>query len=567
MLPASPQIEQTNHTIDGSLLKKLLHAGTLWLEHNRDAINQLNVFPVPDGDTGTNMTLTMRSAYAAIAEMEEAHIGKIMSALATGALYGARGNSGVILSQLWQGAAGVLANADRLTMELLVQAVEAAVEQAYRSVGTPVEGTILTVARKMMEAAQSAYQTNPQAHLHWVWRRMVVAGRLAVKNTPNLLPILKEAGVVDSGAQGLLIFFEGMLRRPLANQANLPQTTSPTWQTRLDAEDERGYGYDVQFLMHGVDLDMDAIRQALEAMGGWSTLVVGTPRLLKIHVHVHDPGVPISYAIQSSTSIDDVVVENMQRQYEANLQLEMPPQEPSALPNAPFHRDSTMEITGAAIIAVANGHGMHTLFRQWGAVTVIEGEHTMNPSVGDFLDTIRQVPYSDIILLPNNPNIILTAQQAAAQMASEKRIRVVPSRTLPQGIAAMVEYSNRLPTDDLQSISDTMTTGLSFVTTCEITNATRTTKLNGLKVREGQHIGIVNDALVAADDDVLVLVKKLLTLTGAENKERVTFYWGAAMSVNTIQRLVAQIRPHFPMLTYEIIDGGQQVYPIIIGIE
>ena len=316
-----------NGTVDGHLIKQLFGSGLAWLEINKDRVNQLNVFPVPDGDTGTNMWLTMRHAYNEIAHVEEPHIGRLSRAIADGTLRGARGNSGVILSQLFAGVAEALDGHETMDAELLALASKTAVDRAYRSVEKPVEGTILTVSREIMEAVVKNYQTTHD--LIALLRRMVFAGRTSLRQTPELLPVLKKAGVVDSGGQGLVFIFEGMLRalcgrnviaEAAAHAYSVPQMV---WQDAVAPEDEEGYGYDVQFLMRGERLSVENVKQALAEMGGWSTLVVGDPRLIKVHVHLHDPGQALSYAISSGASIDDIVVENMQEQYEHYVQERM----------------------------------------------------------------------------------------------------------------------------------------------------------------------------------------------------------------------------------------------------
>ncbi len=308
-----------NTIVDGHLIKQLFGSGLAWLEINKDQVNQLNVFPVPDGDTGTNMWLTMRHAYNEIAHLEEPHVGRLTYAIAQGALKGARGNSGVILSQFWAGVAEALDGHKTLDAKLLVVASRAAVAKAYSAVEKPVEGTILTVLREMMEAVVAAYQSTND--LIALLRRMLVAGRAALRQTPDLLPVLKKAGVVDSGGKGLLLIFEGMLRAlcgrdVILEAARLAASTNhaitapqTTWQDALEPEDAEGYGYDVQFLMRGAGLSIEAVKRALADMGGWSTLVVGDPKLIKVHVHLHDPGQALSYAIGTGASIDDVVVE------------------------------------------------------------------------------------------------------------------------------------------------------------------------------------------------------------------------------------------------------------------
>jgi DAK2 domain fusion protein YloV len=547
-----------NRVVDGYLLKRLFSAGVTWLEHNKDRVNQLNVFPVPDGDTGTNMFLTMRSAYAAIASMDDPHVGRLMAAVARGALMGSRGNSGTILSQLWQGVAEALDGQEKLNAGLLAQATRVAVDKAYKSVDKPVEGTILTVSREMMEAVHKHYESTPD--LIALLRRMLFAGRKSLRQTPELLPILKKAGVVDSGGQGLLFIFEGMMRalcgRPVEAVHALDATAATTsWEEALAPEDELGYGYDVQFLMRGANLDAARVRQALNDMGGWSTLVVGGADLLKVHVHVHNPGEPLAYAINTGASLDDIVVENMQKQYETYL-----------VQRAQSEPRIRTDIEGTAVIAVASGAGMQQACYEFGAAAVISGGQTMNPSTGDFLEIIRKLPNTSIVLLPNNKNIILSAQQAAKE-ASDRDVRVVPSITVPQGIAALCEYNNYTADDAPETIAEAMKGNLSSVTTCEITTATRSIEFDGIDVHTGQYIGLIDDVLVAADDDAFTLAEKLLHRAGAARHELVTIYYGEGVAESEARMLVEHLSNHFPKLGYEVISGGQALYPYVIGIE
>ncbi|MDZ4770381.1 MAG: DAK2 domain-containing protein [Chloroflexota bacterium] len=550
--------QSDNRVVDGYLLKRLFSAGVTWLEHNKDRVNQLNVFPVPDGDTGTNMFLTMRSAYAAIAHLDDPHVGRMMTALARGALMGSRGNSGTILSQLWQGVAEVLEGHEKLDATLLAHATRNAVDKAYKAVDKPVEGTILTVSRQMMEIVQDRYQTTPD--LIALLRRMLFAGRESLRRTPDLLPILKKAGVVDSGGQGLLIIFEGMMRalcgRPVeAIYALDASAASTSWEEALAPEDELGYGYDVQFLMRGDQLDAAKVRQALTDMGGWSTLVVGGADLLKVHVHVHNPGEPLAYAISSGATLDDIVVENMQKQYETYL-----------VHHGTHEPRVRTDIDGTAVIAVASGQGMQQICYDFGAAAVIGGGQTMNPSTGDFLEMIGKLPNQTIVLLPNNKNILLSAQQAAKE-AIGKTVRVVPSITVPQGVAALCEYNNFTPEHDLSTIADAMKANLASVITCEITTATRSIDFDGIEVRAGQRIGLIDDVLVAADDDAFALAEKLLHRASAARHELVTIYYGEGVSEGEARLLVDHLSGHFPKLGYEIVNGGQALYPYIIGLE
>lgn len=557
--------ENANQIVDGYLLKQLFGAGLTWLEQNKETVNRLNVFPVPDGDTGTNMYLTMRNAYMEVATLEEANVGRLSAAVAQGALKGARGNSGVILSQLFAGTARALDGKDILTAPLLAEACQSAVEAAYRAVEKPVEGTILTVSRVMMEAV---VKRKDEKDLIALLKRMVFAGRAALRHTPEQLPVLKRAGVVDSGGAGLVYIFEGMLRALCGKDLVLSEIstdlTAPsaplaveTWQDALVPEDELGYGYDVQFLMRGDGLNIDEVRNHISSIG-WSTLVVGDNKLVKVHVHVHDPGVPLSYAIGLGANLDDIVVENMQRQYEEYVETR-------------DQRDSEVrtDVSGVAVITVASGSGLRQLFsEQLNAAHVISGGQTMNPSIGDFLNAIHALPNTDIILLPNNKNVVLAARQTAANVTN-KNVRVVPSTTIPQGIIAMFEYAN-LCTDEscpLDEVADAMTSSLGSVITCEITNATRDAEFEGVHVRAGQFIGLINDTLKVAGDDMLTVALDLLDQANADQYERITLYYGADTTAAAAQRFSKTLQETYARQEFEVVNGGQALYPYIISIE
>lgn len=549
-----------NQVVDGYLVKQLLGAGLTWLEQNKEKVNRLNVFPVPDGDTGTNMYLTMRHAYLEIATLEESHVGKLSAALAHGALKGARGNSGVILSQIFAGTAKALDGHARLTAPLLADACRMAVDAAYNAVDKPVEGTILTVSRQMMEAVLKRQQE--EHDLIALLKSMVFAGRAALRHTPELLPVLKKAGVVDSGGAGLIYIFEGMLRslcgKALVVDGDLLVSDSAeTWQDALVPEDELGYGYDVQFLMRGDNLNIDNVCTDINAMG-WSTLVVGDNKLIKVHVHVHNPGDPLAYAINLGATLDDIVVENMQRQYEEYVEKREQREDHVRL-----------DISGVAVITVASGDGLRELFsQQLNAAHVISGGQTMNPSTGDFLNAINALPNTDIILLPNNKNVILAAQQAAAN-AVGKNVRVISSTTIPQGIATMFEYVNLCSQEHctLDEIVDAMSGVLGDVITCEITNATRDAEFDGVQVRAGQYIGLINDRLTISGDDITQVARDLLQTAGAKRSERITLYYGSDATEAQANRLADTLMLDFGRQEFEVVYGGQALYPYIISVE
>lgn len=556
-------VEIKRHICDGNHLKWLVAAGLAWLEYNEAHVNRLNVFPVPDGDTGTNMRLTMQKAYQAIQDLTETHVGIVAEKVANGALLGARGNSGVILSQLLYGFAQTIRGHEFFDTQMFAYALSKAVDAAYKAVIEPKEGTILTVAREATEAGKAYAETNND--LGGMLEAVIREGKESLARTPDLLPVLKNAGVVDSGGQGLIYILEGMARllneEPVYIKAEgsggAAAEQAQDWQQALEPDDEEGYGYDVQFLIHGQALDVNQIRADIDAMG-WSTLVVGNDSLIKVHVHVHDPGEPISYAIKLGAFIDDVVVENMQQQYHSYVE-NRAAGEVSA--------DEDIAVEGVAVITVVSGEGLRYLFKSdLGAAVVISGGQTMNPSTEDFLEAIGKLNNTEIVLLPNNKNIILAAEQAA-KLTTDKTVRVVPSKTVPQGINAMIAYGNTRDGGDVDEITDAMQGALTEVMTGEVTFSTRDVELNGVTAREGQPIALLEGKMVAAVDQVEDAVRALLDSAAADARELVTLYYGSTVRSNDAEALAARLSAVYTDQEIHTVYGGQPLYPYIISIE
>ena len=538
---------------DGHLLKQLLMAGLMWLDHHQERVNWLNVFPVPDGDTGKNMTLTLKQGYEAIRHSEESHAGALCKTFARGALLGARGNSGVILSQWLAGWAETTESSPTFDLALLSKAFANGTKQAYGVVMTPTEGTILTVAREASEALQNYAQTGDD----WVVGMEIFynAAKESLAKTPDLLPVLKTAGKVDSGGQGLVFILEGMVKalRGETIIARDEDEDVPLWVgDAIPSEDEEGYGYDVQFLMRGQGMDLGAIREVMTNMG-WSVVVAGDSSLIKVHIHVHNPGEPLSYAVSQCDALDDIVVENMQLQYERLYGVQ------------PLRIVPT---DGVAVIAVASGRGWRDAFYDAGAVCVIEGGQTMNPSIDDFLKVIKTIENRDIIILPNNKNVFLAAQQAAKEMLNDqKRVIVINTQSMPQGISAMLGYIDTRDDAEIAKITDTMTSAFAGVITGEITTAIHASQLPTITVNEGQWIGLIDDQLVVADDTVEGVMKKLLQVAQADIHELVTLHYGVGLSSERAQEVMMMMQAEYPDLQFELVYGGQVLYPIILSIE
>ncbi|RMG96927.1 MAG: DAK2 domain-containing protein, partial [Chloroflexi bacterium] len=514
-LEATP-ISQKWLQCNGQQLRKLAHAALVWLEKNHQKVNALNVFPVPDGDTGTNMLLTMKSAYGRIQNNTENHVGKVAGELAHGALMGARGNSGVILSQIWRGLAKALKDKETFNADDLAAAFQQAADTAYGGVMRPVEGTILTVIREgAQEAADAARKSKD---LRFVLERVLERCQQALERTPEQLPILKQAGVVDSGGQGLVFLLEGMLRYVHGQMHGLEtQTTQaahmPAQAMAVPEGGSLEYPYDVQFILIGENLDVETVRQTIDNMGD-STVVVGDPQTIKVHVHVKDPGVPLSYGA-SLGKLTDVVVENMQLQMEEIVN-------PAATPanDPPEIPEVTIEPGQIGVIAVAPGEGLAQVFRSLGVAFVVNGGQTNNPSTEEIFQAIQDVPTDKVIILPNNKNIILAAE--AARDLSPKQVAVVPTRTIPQGVAAMICYT---PDGDLTTIAANMLSASEQVATGEITRATRSVTLDGVTVNEGEIIGLVNGRLCAAGPDISNILPQILSAMELDEREIISIYY------------------------------------------
>lgn len=547
-------------TCNGQQFRKLAYAGMLWLEKNRDHVNALNVFPVPDGDTGTNMLLTMRSAYGRIQNSQELHVGKVAKELAHGALMGARGNSGVILSQIFRGLARELGEKEQFSTDDLAKALREAANTAYNGVMRPVEGTILTVIRESAEEAKDA--TKKSKDLRFFLERVLERSQQALERTPDLLPILKQAGVVDSGGQGLVFIFEGMLRYvsrqialPELGETIPPDVAAPTPAQALVVPDDGQleFPYDVQFILLGHHLNVLEVRAAIDAMGD-STVVVGDDTTIKVHIHVKDPGVPLSYGTRLG-KITDVVVENMQLQMEDIVGGE---QTAVSIPLPQI----TLQPGQIGVVAVAAGPGLASVFRSLGVSGVVNGGQTNNPSTEEIFQAIQDVPTDKVIILPNNKNIILAAQ--AARDLSPKEVMVVPTRTAPQGISAMLSLN---PDGDLQATYEAMELASRQVATGEITRATRSVILDGVDVTSGEIIGMVNGRLHTSGADMPTVLAAVLEGMDMADREILSLYYGADINQDEAEQTAETIGELYPDVEIEVLSGGQPHYFYILGAE
>lgn len=532
---------------DGQGFKRLVEAALAWLQHHQNAINVLNVYPVPDGDTGTNMVLTMQSAWDEIKDSPEHDVGQVAHQMAHGALMGARGNSGVILSQIWRGFARSLDGKRVYRAQDLAAACQEAAATAYKGVVKPVEGTILTVARAVADSATRAAEETED--LVRMLERMVFAAHEAVMLTPSLLPVLAEAGVVDAGGQGLFVILEGMLRHmrgePVAKDVQMVGAVDLI-TTELEPG-EAGYGYDVQFLIIGQDLDVDAVRHKITGMGE-CPLVVGDLATIKVHVHVLDPGVPISYGAGLG-SLRDVVVEDMQAQYQDFI----------AERELPSPSQASGEI---GVVAVVMGAGLARVFQSLGVGAIVEGGQTMNPSTQDLLEAAESLPVERVILLPNNGNVILAAEQACA--LSDKPLAVVPSRSIPQGLAALLAINYQA---DFETNVEAMTSAIGDVETGEVTTATRSVTINGVEVTAGQIIGLDDGELKVSGTQVEQVVQALLEEMDTAQREIITLYYGEGVGEEEATALADLLQQSWPDQEIEVVLGGQPHYHYILSVE
>jgi hypothetical protein len=536
------------------------------VEAERQFINDLNVYPVPDGDTGTNMALTVRAVVEELEQSVVTDIPSVAAAVTKGSLMGARGNSGVILSQIVRGICEVWGQANSLDTAVFKRAVLEGQHAAYRAVKTPVEGTMLTVIREMATAAQAVPDGLALEHL---LAAVEEAGRVAVENTTAQLPALQKAGVVDAGGYGLLVLFRGLAAgiedlmdggrvaagvRLVARGAGEAVRTRVRPERRVVVEEPSElseYRYCTSFLITGEDIDRDAFESFLLPLGD-SALVVGDARTVKVHVHVNDPGVVLSEALKHG-SIGDVEINDMHTQTRER-------DERLATPAA---TQPEVGDGGCVVVAVVAGAGNQQLFRDLGCHSVVDGGQSMNPSAAQLLEAVEALGADEVVILPNNGNVVLTAEQAAGM--SSLHIAVVPSKSIPSGLAAMVAFE---PDEDAVGNARLMQDAIADVRYAEITHAVRDSELDGLQVKKGQAMGIVDGTLVAASDDVEGAFNGVLqefARGGAEYVTVLTALNGASgTTLEQLEALAARVAPDAEVSFHE---GGQPLYPILASAE
>jgi hypothetical protein len=541
--------------LDGQALKRLVEAGLIWLRANQQTVNALNVFPVPDGDTGTNMVLTMQSAYNEIDDLALRNVGQMAAAVSQGALMGARGNSGVILSQLWRGFARALHGAEVLDGPSLVRAFADARDTAYKGVVRPVEGTILTVAKDVATAAESALRETDDPIE--ILTRIIPAADASVQRTPDLLPVLKQAGVVDSGGKGLFFILEGMLRFLQGEPLDAPvATVQPLSAMKLENTMEAvepGQDYEVVVdFVPAQELNLPIFYGDLEKMG--TSIQVGEGEgIYRMHIHVPTDKryEPIDYIMGLGT-ITKIAMENLLAQMDmldrkaAASRIEL----------------AKIEAGQIAVVAVSPGTGLSRVFASLGVAAIVEGGQTMNPSTKDIIEAFENLPTDKVIILPNNKNIILAAQQA--KEVTVKQVEIVPSRNMPQGLVAMMHLN---PDGELTTIAGKMKRAIEDVVAIEITTATRSVEIDSVAVEKGHVIALINGKLAVSTDSVEDACLQALGKAGASSLELITLFYGEDMPVSEANRIVDVIRAAYPSQEIELQDGGQPHYQFIISVE
>ncbi|MFJ5963428.1 DAK2 domain-containing protein [Bacillus sp. NPDC093026] len=551
--------------LDGRAFAKMILAGAYHLSQNAQIVDALNVFPVPDGDTGTNMNLSMTSGAKAVEETNTDHIGKVGIALSRGLLMGARGNSGVILSQLFRGFSKNIEQKETIDAKEFALALQAGVDTAYKAVMKPIEGTILTVAKDAAKKAVAVSATEDQ--IDRVLELTIDEARASLERTPDLLPILKEVGVVDSGGKGLLYVYEGFLASLKGEK--LPKTASlPTLKELVNAEHHKSaqshmntedieFGYCTEFMVKFEEdkqsFEENAFREELSQFGD-SLLVVADDTLAKVHIHAEQPGEVLSYA-QRYGSLINIKIENMREQHSSIIN-----EERNHAPATPA--TATREKQRYGVVCVAMGEGIADLFKSIGASVVIEGGQTMNPSTEDIVKAIDSIHAETVFILPNNSNIVLAANQAAS--VSKREVVVIPTKTVPQGMSALLSLNETASNEDNEAA---MLEAIKHVKSGQITFAVRDTQIDGIDIAKGDYMGLLNGKIILTAKNQLDAAKELLAQMVTEEDEIVTIIKGEDAISDEVDVLAAYIEESFEDVEVEVHDGKQPLYSYILAVE
>jgi DAK2 domain fusion protein YloV len=557
------------NVIDAQMLQKMFIAGAKNLEAKKEWINELNVFPVPDGDTGTNMTLTIMSAANEVGAIADPTMETVAKAISTGSLRGARGNSGVILSQLFRGFTREIKKYDEINVEILSKACVRAVETAYKAVMKPKEGTILTVAKGMSDKA--CEMLGQSDDLTVVIDEIIKHGEYVLSQTPEMLPVLKQAGVVDSGGQGLMVVLQGAydaflgkeVDYTLENVSKASSTSVSTDDLPMDEADIK-FGYCTEFIIN-LDKPMDdkeekLFKDFLESIGD-SIVLVADDEIVKVHVHTNQPGEAFTRALTYG-SLSRMKIDNMREEHHERLiknaekmAEKQKQEEAEAKKNEPKKK--------YGFIAVSVGEGLDEIFKGLNVDYIISGGQTMNPSTEDILNAVDEVNAENIFVLPNNKNIILAANQAES-LVEDKNLIVIPSKTIPQGISAMIGFVDDCsPEENKEAMIDSM----SYVKTGEVTYAVRDTVIDDKEIREGNIMGIGDEGMLAVGEDIVATTVDMIKEMQDEDSEIVSIYFGEGITKEDADVLASKITEELPDLEVEVYPGGQPVYYYIVSVE
>lgn len=555
-------------TIDAKTLKKMFLAGAASIEAKKEIINELNVFPVPDGDTGTNMTLTIMSAVKEVNALSDPTIEELAKAISGGSLRGARGNSGVILSQLFRGFTKEIKDFKEINVTIMTNALQKAVETAYRAVMKPKEGTILTVARGAAEkAAQLVSETDD---LVYFGREVIAHMEVVLKNTPELLPVLKEAGVVDSGGQGLLEIVKGAYDALLGKEISLVNVSTSeiaSTETRTREKistDDIKFGYCTEFIImlekeYNPQIE-EAFKAYLESIGD-SLVLVSDDDIVKVHVHTNDPGLAIQRALTYG-SLSKMKIDNMREEHNERVILDSDKQaaeqkveeKKAALPK-PRKK--------SGFIAVSMGDGLDEIFTGLGVDYIIKGGQTMNPSTEDMLNAISEVNADNIFILPNNNNIILAAEQAK-HLTEGKNIYVIPSKTVPQGITAVINFVyDKSPEENAARMTEEM----KRVKSGQVTYAVRDTSIDGKEIKQGNIMGIGDKTILSVGNEIKETTLDLVKCLADDESELISLYYGEEVSEEDANTLADEVMELYPNLDVEVHRGGQPIYYYVLSVE
>ena len=551
-----------SNKINAKMLAKMFLAGAKNLEVKKEWINELNVFPVPDGDTGTNMTLTIMSAAKEVVNLQDEDMMTICKAISSGSLRGARGNSGVILSQLFRGFTKTIREYEEIDIPTLATATEKAVESAYKAVMKPKEGTILTVAKGMADKARELAEEGCD-DMELYFRQIIEYGDEVLAKTPDMLPVLKQAGVVDSGGQGLMQVMKGAFDAFLGKEIDFTLEASKESTVKegsaSSVDQEIKYGYCTEFIIllnktFNIKNEID-FKEYLESIGD-SIVVVADGDVVKVHVHTNDPGLAIQRALKYG-ALSNMKIDNMRLEHQEKVikEQQMKEQEQKKGPEMP-HKE-------VGFIAVSVGEGMSEIFRGLGADYIIEGGQTMNPSTEDMLNAIDRVNADTIFILPNNKNIILAANQAKT-MVEDKKIIVIPTKTVPQGITAIINY---VPDMDPEDNAATMECEIKNVLTGQVTYAVRDTMIDDKEIKQGDYMGIGDSGILSVGRDMEEVTFNMIKAMMHDDLELISIYYGSDVSEEAAEAIKAKVEETYPDCDVELQMGGQPIYYYVISME